>query len=93
VRWSPSSAEFQGLSLAGQDLPEESISASANIGKHSERITRCAEVGAIPTTASGSNGRLGIGTKQGMPVVAGEVLVRFERVEDNWTKRRPASKG
>jgi len=47
------------------------------------RITSCAEVGAVQITASRSNGRLGSGTQPGMPVVAGEMLVPFERFEDD----------
>jgi hypothetical protein len=57
-----------------------------------ERITDYAEVGGVPTTASRSNGRLGSGTEPGVPVVASEMLVLFERIEDDWTEPGPASK-
>jgi hypothetical protein len=55
-------------------------------------MTRDAEVGGVPTVASGSNGRLGCGVEPGVPMVASEMLVLFERVEDDWTERGPASK-
>jgi hypothetical protein len=57
-----------------------------------ERITGCAEPGGVPGAASRSNGQPGSATVQGVPVVAGEMLVRFERVEDDWTERGPAGK-
>jgi len=41
---------------------------------------------------SGANGRLGSVTSGGMRVVAGEALVPFKCVEDDWTERRPTSK-
>ena len=54
-------------------------------------MTGYAEVGAVQATASRSNGRLGSGTKLVMPVVAREMLVPFERVEDDGTERSPTS--
>ena len=39
---------------------------------------------------SGANGRLGSAAEHGMRVVAREVLVAFERIEDDWTERGPA---
>jgi hypothetical protein len=35
-------------------------------------------------------GGLEVVLQPGMPVVAGEMLVPFERVEDDWTERGPA---
>jgi hypothetical protein len=83
--------DSQRFELAGSTF-EELTPPFRHVFTDRERITGYAEVGGVPTTASRSNGRLGSGTVPGVPVVASEMLVLFERIEDDWTEPGPASK-
>jgi hypothetical protein len=80
--------------LAKGDLlgPRAFIHSSFGITRKNAKPTQESFNGHSYLHRSRSYGRLGSGIEYGMPVIAGEMLISFKRVEDDRTERCPARK-